>query len=594
MSRTLALYYLFLPMMVGCTEAALGQTDKPSSLFVGQPTIRPNPVKRAPLIAIMDVRATQSVDVSVQVSDSNRTWELPWHARAASIHSIPILGMRPDTKHKITVTVKVPGTAHTETSNALNFHTAPLPESFPPLKTLIAKPEKMEPGITMFGVNLWQDNNSLLDYGYLIALDSEGEVVWYCHTTDRTADLRLLKNGHLLYQQGSYRYVYEIDLLGQDYRRWVATNLTELPDPNSIPIRSDTLHHDTLEMPNGNFLTLTTELNRFAEFPTSEKNPNAPWEPAHVVCDAIIEVDPSSGKIVDRLPLVDLLDRKRFGYMAMSGFWKDKYNDDINDLSRDWSHANALLYLPDEQSVIVSLRHLDCLLKIDWRSKKIRWILGDPSGWGEPWQKFLLKPMGNLQWFYHQHSPQLTPRGTLLMFDNGNYRARPFDEVTFAPQNQSRVVEFRINEEKMSVEQIYEFRGVPGDTFYSPFYCEADWLSETQNILITDGGRIELADGTPSDDVPSARQWARIFEITRTDPPEKVFEVSCDSGLGSRFGWSIYRANRFANLYDGFSLKPPPAGSSVQLFERKPHVKKYLNTDFDRKNHFDLQNESKK
>lgn len=544
------------------------------SLFVAQPTIRPNPVERAPLVAIVDVSTAEPVEAEVEIKDPDRAWVQPWSMKPSTNHSIAVMGLRPNRRHEIRVRIRKPGSQTQDVSEPLYFTTPPLPKSFPPIRTLIAKPEKMEPGVTLFAVNLWRRNTSLLDYGYIIAVDEEGEVVWFCNTTDRIADMRLLKNGHLLYQQGSYRYLYEMDLLGQDHNRWVATNLTMLPDEESIPVKVDTMHHDTLELPNGNLMTLTTELREFINFPTSEFDPDAPWAPAHVVCDTITQFEPETGKIVDQVGLADLLDKRRFGYMALSGFWKDKYNERIDDLSRDWSHANALLYLPEENSVIVSFRHLDCLMKINWETKDIIWILGDHGGWGKAWQKYLLKPVGDLSWTYHQHSPQLTPRGTLMIYDNGNYRARPFNEATMAPDNQSRVVEFEIDEEAMTVKQVFEFKGIPGDEFYCPFYCEADWLPTTQNMLITDGGHIELKDGTPHDNVPGERQWARIIEVTRSQPHEKVFEIICESKPGSEFGWSIYRSQRYRNLYEGFSLVPPPPGVEPKMIERLRHIKR--------------------
>lgn len=556
------------------TSSSNSNPGAQGSLFVGQPSVRPNPIERAPLIAIIDFEAAEAVEAVVEVSDGDRSWEQPWNVSPTNRHSIAVIGMRPDRAHTFRVKIRVPGTDQESTSEPLSFRTPALPSSFPPLETLISKPEKMEPGVTMFAINLWRNSTSILDYGYIIAVDSEGEVVWYCNTKDRIADMRLLKNGHLVYQHGSYRFAYEIDILGRDHRRWVANNLTEVPDDESIPVAVDTIHHDLLELQNGNFLTLATELRRFERYPTSEFDPDAPWAPAYVVCDAVIEFQPRTGEIRDELHLIDLLDRQRFGYMALSGFWKSKYDHMIPSRARDWSHANALLHLPQENAIIVSLRHLDCILKIDWTTKKIRWILGNPDGWGEAWQPYLLKPVGDVEWTYHQHSPQITPRGTLMVYDNGNYRARPFVKATLAPENQSRVVEYQIDEEAMTVEQIYEYRGPEGDEFYCPFYCEADWMPQTQNILVTDGGHIELEDGTPNDNVPSERQWARIFEITRTDPPEKVFEMQCDSGIGSEYGWSIYRSIRFPNLYDGFEVLPPAPDETLKLFERKPHTKR--------------------
>lgn len=567
------------PGLVGCGVAVSANSSVParernasSQLFVAQPTIRPNPISRAPLIAIIDFESTEEVVPELEISDGQRTWVQPWRVQAAYKHRLAALGLRPGRTHTIRVKVTAEG-REPEYSEPLTFRTDPLPATFPPLKTILAKPERMEPGVTMFAVNLWRESVSMLDYGYIIAVDNAGEVVWYCNTGDRIADIGFLKNGHMLYQHGSYRYVYEIDILGRDIRRWYGSKLTGAPDAEAIPVEVDTLHHDMVELPNGNFLTFATELIKFDEFPTSEFDPDAPWEPAHVVCDRVIEFSPRSGRIFDQLPLVDVLDKKRFGYMALSGFWKDKYNELINDFSRDWSHANALEYIPGENAILVSFRHLDCIMKIDWGTKQIRWIFGDPSGWGQAWQKYLLKPEPGLQWPYHQHAPQITPRGTLMMYDNGNYRARPFNKATLAVDNYSRVVEFEIDEQAMTVKQVFEYAGTPNDRFYCPFYCEADWLKETQNILVTDGGHIELDDGTPSDDVPAERQWARIFEITRQEQPQKVFEMTCDSGLGSPFGWSIYRSTRLPNMYDPFAIDPPAVGEDVRLLQRGPHTK---------------------
>lgn len=564
---------------IGCNAVESSSTPQSlqaiaKDLFVSQPTIGPNPIERAPLIAIIEFQSPVDVIPSLIISDGEREWEQPWRVSAARKHRIAALGLRPDRKHSIRVRATVPESDQSQLSEPLEFQTPPLPESFPPLHVVRAEPEKMEPGVTLFAVNIWRDSVSILDYGYIIALDARGDVVWYCHTADRIADMRILKNGNIVYQHGNYRYVYEIDIMGRDIRRWVGTNLTQLPTEDSIPIEIDTTHHDMLELPNGNFMTLATELQHFNQFPTSEFDADAPWEPADVVCDTIVEFDSKTGKIVERFHLTDILDRRRFGYISLGSFWKDKYNDD-GTISRDWSHANALSYVPDEDAVIVSSRHLDFIMKLDWKTKKIRWIFGDPSGWSEPWHKYLLKQKGEeFGWCYHAHSPQLTPRGTLMVYDNGNYRARPFDQATPAIQNRSRVVEFRIDEEAMTVEKIFEYDGGKEDRFYCPFYCEADWLPKTQNILVTDGGHVELEDGTPHDDVPGERQWARIFEITRDNPPQRVFEIKFDSGLGNPFGWSIYRAMRIPNLYDGFRIDPPAEDENHQLIERGPHVKR--------------------
>ncbi|MEZ6134067.1 MAG: aryl-sulfate sulfotransferase [Pirellulaceae bacterium] len=525
------------------------------SLLIGQPVIRPNPIARAPLAAIIEFESYTEIDAVLEISDGERTWTQRCAERPQRLHRVAVLGMRPNRKHSIFVRATRPDGTQGMTSRELTFLTPPLPADFPPLESHVETADPQRSGITMFAVNLWRDDANILDYGYIVGLDSAGEVVWYCKTDHRITDLRLLSNGHLIYEHGSFRAAYEIDVFGREIRSWYCSRHEQSHSETAIPIDVDTLHHVLQELPNGNILTLATEIRRFDTFPTSEFDPDAPWRAANVVCDAVVEFKPGNGEVVQRLHLADLLDPKRFGYISLGGFWNPKYPH-IGKVY-DWSHANAVVFIPEEEAIIVSLRHLDCLIKIDWNSQQIVWILGDPGGWGEAWQKYVLAPVGDTQWFYHQHAPQLTPTGTILLYDNGNYRARPFNPMTAASENFSRIVEFRVDEQAMTVEQIFEYRGGPGESFYCPFYGEADWLPQSDTLLITNGGHIELDDGTPADIVPSQRQWARILEIERKQPHRVVFDVTCQSPLGSSTGWSIYRAMRLPDFNSSFRIDPP-------------------------------------
>lgn len=519
------------------------------SLFAEVPKVSPNPNRRAPLVAIVNVSATVPVIGELQISDAEHTWTLPASTSKSKIFQLIAYGMRPGRPHEIRIRLTDPETGVSELSDPLAFLTPQLPKSFPPVEVTLSRPEATEPGVLIFPVNLWKDDESMMNYGYLIGVDEEGEVVWFLDSGHRTADVRLLSNGHLLFQHGNYRYALEIDLLGNVVRQWHAANLTQAPHTRSIGVPVDTMHHEIVEAPNGHFFTLSTKLVKFEKFPTSVQDPEAPWVSADVVCDELVEFDPASGDIVRRWDLTNFLDRKRFGYLSRGSFWKPKYKHLTDGSSRDWSHANAFVLLPEENAVIVSFRHHDCLVKFDLRLEKIIWIFGTPDGWGKEWQQFLLKPVGeNFSWPYHQHGPQVTATGHLRMYDNGNYRSRPFKKPLRASENHSRVVEFAIDESAKTVRQVWEYDGAPDDTFFCPFYCEADFLPQTGNYLITDGGHIELEDGTPFNTVPGERQWARIIEISGTSPHDKVFELRCESPLKSPYGWSIYRSMKLPSL----------------------------------------------
>ncbi len=555
----------------------LAPVDSSPPPFLQPPKVRRNPIERVPQVCLVDIELSEPALIVLNIDDGSRQWQQK-QLLSAGINSMAILGMYANREHDIEVEAHLADQNNAErviaASNKLQFTTPALPSNFPPMEVITTQPDLAEPGIRMFAVNLWDKDVSLLDYGYLIAVDASGQVVWYCNTVDRTADFKVLSNGNILYQHGSYRYLYEVDILGRDIRSWYASRSVDKPNPRSIAVDVDTLHHDTLQLANGNFLSLATELRKFERYPVDEFKSEITFAPAWAVCDEVVEFKPDSGEIVQRLALTDLLDTNRFGYLCNNRFWRDKYDDFIESPCRDWSHANAMQLLADG-SLLISLRHLDCLIKLNWSTQTIDWIMGDPAGWSPEFSDRLLKPVGQLSWPYHQHSPHFTSDGTLLMFDNGNYRALPrHGQPVYAQQNSSRIVAYRIDQTNRTVQQVYSYGADQGDKFYSPFYGEAEVLPATGNLFVVDGGHIETEDGRPYDMVPGEHQWARIFEITRGPQPRKVFELKIASPLGSDQGWSVYRGNHYPSLYDPFAVQAPKAKEIPNVFPRGDIVKR--------------------
>ena len=109
----------------------------------------------------------------------------------------------------------------------------------------------------------------------------------------------------------------------------------------SIPVATDSLHHEVYDMPSGNFLALSTELREFDNYPSSETDPAAPRETTHVVGGVLVEFTPD-GQIVRELKLFDLLDPYRIGYDSLgTGFWRELYGAVVEGDSRDWLHDNG-------------------------------------------------------------------------------------------------------------------------------------------------------------------------------------------------------------------------------------------------------------
>ncbi|MFQ5734920.1 MAG: aryl-sulfate sulfotransferase, partial [Planctomycetaceae bacterium] len=174
-------------------------------------------------------------------------------------------------------------------------------------------------------------------------------------------------------------------------------------------------------------------------------------------------------------------------------------------------------------------------------------ILANPAGWSPRFRKLLHKPKGKLLWPFHQHSPKLTSAGTLLVYDNGNYRAPAFKRKRPPSRNRTRVVEYAIDEKNRTVKQLWEYHG--DKPYLCPLFGDVDRLPKTGNILITDGGLITDRRNRRTDRIPADRQRARIVELDRKDSDAKVFELRIGRDKAGRFGWSVYRSERLPSLY---------------------------------------------
>jgi hypothetical protein len=85
----------------------------------------------------------------------------------------------------------------------------------------------------------------------------------------------------------------------------------------------------------------------------------------------------------------------------------------------DWLHINNVDWSPADGNLILSLRHQDWVVKIDYRNGAgdghVVWRLGAGGD-------FNLAGAGPDAWFSHQHNAHYLDDHTLILFDNGNTR----------------------------------------------------------------------------------------------------------------------------------------------------------------------------
>lgn len=534
-----------LPILVALSILACSQ-EKPPLPLLRHAIIEPNPNPTVPLAAIVHVWGNDFVSVNVDIVGA----AIPTHAEFRErerYHAIPIVGLAPGKMNSITITVD--GGSMGKESKTFRFQAPPLPPDFPPIKVNVSEPSAMEPGLTLFNVFQWNPFliGVVVPQGWLIAVNAAGEVVWYHRPDAVPGDARQLPNGHLRYEYDQTGFV-EIDVLGNDIARWHATGLGMPTPPGATTVESDTMHHDLQELPNGQFLSLSTAVVPAPHYPTSEADPRAPRTDTTLIVDKVTEFD-RQGKIVHEWFLDDLLDSYRLGYDSLSPFWDTLYRDQVTG-TKDWSHANALVYSESDDGIVVSLRNQDALVKFSRSTGQLVWILGSPANWKSPWKEALLTAAPGVEWFYHQHAPKVYPNGRILLFDNGNFRASPPNARVAAKDNHSRVVVYRVDEATKTVKQEWSYGGPDTEIFYSPFLGDADGLPITGNVLVTDGGRVTDNQGVANDAILLGHKWARVFEVTGEAKPRKVFEVQIKAANPIGFaGWSVYRAERIPSLY---------------------------------------------
>ncbi len=510
--------------------------------FVTAPVASANPNERAPLSAIVAFTTDTPSRAVLEVSEGERRWTVDSVEQRRTRHSVPVIGLRPGRDHAIVVTAQDgEGNRAVET---LGFTAPELADDFPLLKVMSCIPERREPGVMVFNIRHSPASEHLPGFGLLVGIDRWGEIVWTYRIDEAIGDVRRLANGNLLYvADGRVR---EIDLLGDTRAEWYAKGRWEdrTPQAGAREVAAGMFHHAAIELPWGNLLACSMEIREIDGFPATEDDPEGGTETARLVGDVIVEFA-RDGTVVNEYRLLDLLDPRRVCYGSRSAYWVRRGFPG----TCDWSHVNALAYDGADDGFVASVRHQDCLIKIDRASGELVWILGDHAGWRAPWTDKLLTAAPGLEWPYHQHDCSITPAGTLLCFDNGNHRAIPFAPGMPEVDCYSRAVEFAVDRDGMTARQIWA-RGRADDGTYSCFQSGAYRLPSTGNTYINYGGVCSV-DGTPSDRLDEGHCKLRQIETAKASPDEIVFELTVDDDSAENaVAYSSFRAEHFPQLGD--------------------------------------------
>jgi arylsulfate sulfotransferase len=497
--------------------------------FVQSPTLTMNPNGVAPLTGVIQFETDVPARATVNISNGIENWTREFSEYQIQ-HYLPILGLKPNNHYTVEMVISDINQYSLAITPPLQAITDPLPDDFPSITVLASDPSRMEPGYTLVDkiirgpVNIpdSQTPDGTLPK-YSMILDNTGNIIWY--STLGSINMKQLPNGNISYT--SNNDLIETDLLGNIQKT------IHLETPRII-------HHDVFTESNGKILSLTNKTVEVESYPTSYTDPNAPTENTLITDSPVVEFS-STGALLNQWDLSDLLDPTRIGYLSLSR---------PNGTSADWSHANAVLHDPDDDSIIVSIRHQDAVIKFSRSTGTLKWILGNHNNWTPRLQSYLLNPVGTpFEWQFHQHAPAILPSGNILLFDNGNSRASPFDgnHPLANSQNYSRAVEYSINEQDMEIRQVWEFGSDIDQRYYSGSRGDADWMPNTENVLITFAD-VNYVGGVSSNALGMGTTHTRIIEVDHSEAANKVFEVAIYNATPRSMIIS-YRSERIPDLY---------------------------------------------
>jgi len=521
--------------------------------FLREPGLVPNPNPAAPLAAVLSFRCDGPVETSLTIRRGAEVINTLRYGPDADPDVLPVVGFVAGCEHQVSVCCSDPEGQRAPACAKLNFSAPALPDDatvFPQIAARRNGRLPMEPGFTLFnprrrmrpGVLSPQETKRFNQgFGLLSLVNGAGDVVWWYRTDSRINTFRILRNGNLLYLTADSRAV-EIDLLGNPVARWVAARRPEGPAEGHISVDALTFHHSIDELPNGDFVVLGSERRLIRDYYSSEYAADAPRQDQWVMGDEVL-VFTREGEVTWRWNAYDHMDPWRIGYQTMARYWKIRgFPDTI-----DWSHANKILYWPERDQFVVNFRLLSAVMGISRATGEISWIAGEPSGWDEALRPKLLTLSEGSRWFWHQHSPSFTPDGRLVLFDNGNYQARPFDPPASPTETHTRVLLYDLDVENKRLTEVWN-SDAPNDPPVVSFAMgSTQYLPSSGNCLAGYGFLIapEALPNTGWDEMVQAPVWSRVREMTMATPSQVVWEVTL--GAPERMpalGWTSFGAQR--------------------------------------------------
>lgn len=436
--------------------------------------------------------------------------------------AVTILGLYPSYDNQVTLTY-TDKQGKERASSTIQIKTKSLNGIFLPKDLNIVKADinKMEPGMTLVSSPGESDQDTSVPYMF----DADGYIRWVLDWQNHPelkhigahCGLSRMKNGNFITGDINNGQIVEVNMLGEVINSWKTNDF------------GFTFHHEVFETSDKNILIAATK----TDAKTADNSEVR-------ILDHIAELNPHTGNINKIWDLAQVLDSSRIVFSTTP----DGYEANTKVQSKsNWCHNNGVIETSDG-SLLISSRWQG-LVKFT-RDGTLKWVVSPHNAWKKRYEKYLLTPLdrnGNpitdpdvlngkkehpdFNWGWGIHCPVEMPNGHVMFFDNGYSRLYNFNNA----EKYSRAVEYEINEQEMTIRQVWEYGKERGKSCFSTQVSGVQYLKQTDNRLFCPGINNQLSNGN----------GGHIIEIN-AQTGEVVFEAEVRS-MGSP---AFHRANRIS------------------------------------------------
>ena len=460
------------------------------------------------------------------------TWSQSTSQVAGGTVSIFVAGMRASTTYHMRATVAFSnGITATDTDHT--FSTGEVPSAMH-LSATTTTTAGMTP---QSGLELLNGVNG--DPNGVVVTDLSGNVLWtYGDPGDASLNfidgVKMLPDGNFLMTigansavpltgpvpEGTINEMREVNLANDTVRGISIPQLNAALAVASCAecnVTLDTFHHDVEPLPNGHWLVLA---NTTMALSSTSTPPLTNTAPTTVLGDVIVDLDQN---------LTPVWAWNEFNHLDPN---RHPYS------FPDWTHTNAIIYSKDDGNILVSIRHQNWILKINYADGtgdgRILWHLGEGGDFK------LIGGTDPTDWQYAQHdpaffSPNTTGVFSLGVMDNGDDRIFPSGVTCGSagapPCLYTTIPIWQIDEGAKTA--TFTFHQVLPTNLYSFFGGSVDLLAN---------GNVEYDLCAPASSVVG--DGSDIFEVTQDSSAQTVWHMHI-------VGTDAYRGSRIPSLYPG-------------------------------------------